>query len=283
MSMNIGKLIIAFFLLTYLTLCLASSQIEINSRAKSMRIPIIVGNWKLNKTISEALALVKALQQGLPATKCEVVVAPPYTAINQVAKFLKTSSIKVGAQDMFWEDSGAFTGAISAPMIKEAGAKYVIIGHSERRQFFHETDETVNKKIKTALKHGLTPIFCVGETLNEREAGEVNKAIITGLDGGLHDLNANDVSKIVIAYEPVWAIGTGKTATPDQAEEAHLLIRGKLAKKFGNIANSVRIIYGGSVKPSNSKELLSKPDIDGLLVGGASLKAEDFLGIIRNA
>lgn len=248
-----------------------------------MRTPIIAGNWKLNKTIGEALDLAKALQQGLPTTKFEVVVAPPYTAINKVAEFLKNSPIKVSAQDMFWEDTGAFTGTISAPMIKEAGAKYVIIGHSERRQLFQETDETVNKKIKAALKHGLIPIFCIGETLAEREAGKINDVITTQLTGGLRDLTANDMAKIVVAYEPVWAIGTGKTATPEQAEEVHVLIRETLAKKFGDVASGVSILYGGSVKPSNSKELLSKPNIDGALVGGASLKAEDFLGIIKNA
>ncbi len=264
-------------------LCNAGSKMYVNNRGKNMRTPIIAGNWKLNKTIGEALELAKTLQQGLPTTKFEIVVAPSYIAINKVADFLKNSPIKVSAQDMFWEDTGAFTGTVSAPMIKDAGAKYVIIGHSERRQFFSETDETVNKKIKAALKHDLTPIFCVGETLAEREAGKINAVITTQLDGGLRDLTANDLAKIVVAYEPVWAIGTGKTATPEQAEEVHVLIRETLAKKFGDTANKVSILYGGSVKPSNSKELLSKPNIDGALVGGASLKAEDFLGIIKNA
>lgn len=278
-------LLVFFFLMAQLTvpLCNAGSKMYVNNRGKNMRTPIIAGNWKLNKTIGEALELAKTLQQGLPTTKFEIVVAPSYIAINKVADFLKNSPIKVSAQDMFWEDTGAFTGTVSAPMIKDAGAKYVIIGHSERRQFFSETDETVNKKIKAALKHDLTPIFCVGETLAEREAGKINAVITTQLDGGLRDLTANDLAKIVVAYEPVWAIGTGKTATPEQAEEVHVLIRETLAKKFGDTANKVSILYGGSVKPSNSKELLSKPNIDGALVGGASLKAEDFLGIIKNA
>lgn len=252
-----------------------------------MRTLMIAGNWKMNKTINEALELAKALHHGLShadAAKLEIVVAPTYTALNKTAEFLKDSFIGVSAQDLFWEESGAFTGAISAPMIKDAGAEYVIIGHSERRQLFNETDNTVNKKIKAALKHGLTPIFCVGETLDEREAGKVNTVIGTQFSNGLADLTAEDVKKVVIAYEPVWAIGTGKTATPQQAEEVHAMIRKMLVEKFGQAtADIVRILYGGSVKPSNSKELLSQPNIDGALVGGASLKADDFIGIIKNA
>lgn len=251
-----------------------------------MRTPIIAGNWKMNKTINEALDLVKTLYQELqPAeiTNLEIVVAPPYTAINKVADILKDSFIKVSAQDLFWEESGAFTGAVSATMIKEAGAKYVIIGHSERRQFFHETDTTVNKKIKMALKYDLIPIFCIGETLIERDAGKVNEIINTQFLGGLADLTPELMKKVVIAYEPVWAIGTGKTASPEQAEEAHAIIRTLLVKHFGQTtADTTRVLYGGSVKASNSKELLSQPNIDGALVGGASLKAEDFIGIIRN-
>jgi len=252
-----------------------------------MRTPLIAGNWKMNKTISEALDLAKALHHGLAhadAVKLEIVVAPPYTALNKVAEFLKDSFIGVSAQDLFWEDAGAFTGAISAPMIKDAGAEYVIIGHSERRQLFGETDNAVNKKIKAAFKAGLIPIFCVGETLAEREAGKVNTIIGTQFFGGLADLTVENMKKVVIAYEPVWAIGTGKTATTQQAEEVHVMIRKMLVEKFGQAtADIVRILYGGSVKPSNSKELLSEPNIDGALVGGASLKAEDFIGIIKNA
>ncbi|HBS51615.1 MAG TPA: triose-phosphate isomerase [Coxiellaceae bacterium] len=253
-----------------------------------MRIPIIAGNWKMNKTIGETLDFLKILsqelQQSSATTKFEIVIAPSFIAINKMAELLKDSPVKICAQDLFWEDAGAFTGEISAPMLKDAGAKYVIIGHSERRQFFNETDSTVNKKIKAALKYNIVPIFCVGETLAEREAGKIESIIATQLTGGLMDLTANDVTKTVIAYEPVWAIGTGKTATKEQAEEVHLMIRQMLAKQFGQTnADVIRILYGGSVKPSNSKELLSQPNIDGALIGGASLKPEDFMGIIKSA
>ncbi|MBU0745035.1 MAG: triose-phosphate isomerase [Gammaproteobacteria bacterium] len=252
-----------------------------------MRTTIIAGNWKLNKTITEGLDLAKALHQELqqsPETKnIEVIIAPPYTAINKIAEFLKDSQVKVSSQNMFWEESGAFTGEISAVMLKDAGAKYAIIGHSERRQFFNETDATVNKKIKAALKHGLTPIFCIGETLAEREGDQVETVITTQITGGLVDITQEEITKIVVAYEPVWAIGTGKTATPEQAEEVHLMIRQMLSKKFGDATDKISILYGGSVKAANTKELLSKPNIDGALVGGASLKAEDFIGIIKNA
>ncbi len=254
-----------------------------------MRIPIIAGNWKMHKTISEGIALVKILNEELKFKReiktkeinIEVVVAPPYTAISKIADALKDSFIKVSAQDLFWEESGAFTGAISPTMIKDAGAEFVIIGHSERRQLFQETDVTVNKKIKAALKHGLQPIFCIGETLAERDAGKVDEIITTQIDGGLADITQNEITNIVIAYEPVWAIGTGKTATPDEAESVHLAIRKLLTQRFGQAyAEMIRILYGGSVKPSNAEELLTKPNIDGALVGGASLKSEDFIGIV---
>jgi len=250
-----------------------------------MRTKLIAGNWKMNKTINEALDLVKALNDGVQQlANISVVVAPPYTAINKVAEFLKNSDIQVSAQDLFWEDAGAFTGAISTPMIKEAGAKYCIIGHSEKRQFFNETDDTVNKKIKAAIAHDLIPIFCMGETLVQREANQVETVIKQQFFGGLQDIKPGDIVKIIIAYEPIWAIGTGKTATPEQAEEVHAMIRGMLIKEFGpEVANVIKILYGGSVKADNTKELLSKPNIDGALVGGASLKAQDFIGIINNA
>lgn len=251
-----------------------------------MSTPLIVGNWKMHKTINEALQLAKELHYGLQnfaAEKLEVVVAPPYTALNKVAEFLQDSFIGVSAQNLFWEDSGAFTGEVSAPMIKDAGAGYVILGHSERRQIFHEIDSVINKKIKAALQHNIVPIFCVGETLIEREAGKVNTVIATQFSESLIDLTAENMAKIVIAYEPVWAIGTGKTATPQQAEEVHAMIRKILVQKFSQTtADEVRILYGGSVKPSNSKELLSQSNIDGALIGGASLQAEDFVGIIKN-
>jgi len=249
-----------------------------------MRIKIIAGNWKMYKTISEALELVKALHYGYQGGSSEVVVAPPATAINKVAEFLKDSYIKVSAQDLFWEDFGAYTGALSGPMLKDAGADYVIIGHSERRQYFGETDETVNKKIQAALKHRLIPIICVGETLGQREAGKILSVLTTQITQGLAGLAAEEIAKSVIAYEPVWAIGTGKTATPAQAEEAHVMIRDLIAQQFGvDAATQVRILYGGSVKPSNSKELLNLPNIDGALVGGASLKVQEFIEIIKTA
>lgn len=249
-----------------------------------MRTPIIAGNWKLNNTISEALELVKGIHYGLTdVSGVEVVIAPTYTAISKVADFLKDSAIAVSGQDVFWEDSGAFTGTISAPLLKDAGADYAIIGHSERRQYFDETDEMVNKRTKAALKHNLIPIVCVGETLEEREAGQVKQVVNTQLSGGLAGLTSEEVTELVIAYEPVWAIGTGKTASPEQAEEVHQMIRNIVASDFGQeAADKVRILYGGSVKPANSKELMSQPNIDGALVGGASLKADDFLGIIKN-
>jgi triosephosphate isomerase len=252
-----------------------------------MRTLMIVGNWKMNKTIGEGLELATVLHHGLQypeRVKHEIIVAPPYTALSKIAEYLKDSFIAVGAQDVFWEDAGAFTGAISATMLKDAGAEYIIIGHSERRQLFNETDESVNKKIKAVLKQNLVAIFCVGETLQERETEKVAEVIKNQFFGGLKDLTADDMLKVVIAYEPVWAIGTGKTATPEQAEEVHMMIRKLLLEKFGPAtADVVRILYGGSVKPSNSKELLSKPNIDGALVGGASLKADDFIGIIKNS
>jgi triosephosphate isomerase (TIM) len=247
------------------------------------RTPLIAGNWKMHKTIAEALELVKTLHYSLQYSETEIVVAPPCTALSKVADFLKDSFISVAAQDVFWEDSGAFTGAVSAPLLKEAGADYVIIGHSERRQYFHETNATVNKKTKAALKHQLIPIVCVGETLTERENGRVNEVITTQISEGLSELNNDAISKVIIAYEPVWAIGTGKNATPAQAEAVHVMIRTLIAELFNTIiADKMRILYGGSVKASNSKELLALENIDGALVGGASLKADDFIGIIKS-
>lgn len=244
---------------------------------------LIAGNWKMNKTISEALELVKNIHYGAAGSNVEVVVAPPFTALSKIAEFLKDSFIGVAGQNLYWEDAGAFTGEVSAPLLKDAGANYVIIGHSERRQYFNETDETVNKRIKAALKHGLIPIVCVGETLAEREAGQVHPVVKTQLLGGLFELTAAEISKLVIAYEPVWAIGTGKTASPEQAEEVHAMIREILAQQFSqDIADKLKILYGGSVKPDNSKELLSKENIDGALIGGASLKADDFIKVIKS-
>lgn len=251
-----------------------------------MKTTLIVGNWKMHKTIGVALELVTSIHHGLQHTanaKIQVVVTPPYTALNKVAEQLRDSFLGVGAQNLFWEEQGAFTGEVSAAMIKDAGAEYVIIGHSERRQLFHETDSNINKKIKAALQHNLIPIFCLGETLPEREAGRVNEVITAQFFNGLADLTATDMAKVVIAYEPIWAIGTGKTATPQQAEEVHSVIRQLLVQFISTTAVEVRILYGGSVKPTNSKELFSQPNIDGALIGGASLQADDFINIVKTA
>ena len=209
-------------------------------------------------------------------------VAPPFTALDAVRKESEGSAIRLAAQNLFWEEKGAFTGEISPLMLKDLGCRYVIIGHSERRQFFGETDETVNKRMKTALNHGLLPIFCIGETLQEREGGKTFSVIERQLEGGLKGFGGKEIQKVVVAYEPVWAIGTGKTATPQQAEEVHLYIRQKLEKLYTReIAEEIRIQYGGSVTPENVKGLMSQKNIDGALVGGASLKSETFSKIVR--
>ncbi len=250
-----------------------------------MRKIIIAGNWKMFKTSFEAIELVTELKRALgDINEVDVVVCPPFTALAEVQDVLLETQIGLGAQNIYWEDSGAFTGEVSAPMIKAIGAQYVIIGHSERRQFFGETDATVNKKIKAALKHQITPIVCIGEVLAERESGKTFDVIKTQLDGSLINLTASEIETMVLAYEPVWAIGTGKTATPAQAQEVHKFIREWLTKKFdAAIANKVRIQYGGSVKPENTAELMGQPDIDGALVGGASLKSDSFTAIVKNS
>jgi len=249
-----------------------------------MRTPIIAGNWKMNLAIDQAIELVDGIQYGLPFPgEVDVIVGPPFLCLQKVAEHLNDSYIGVAAQDLHFEDQGAFTGECSGKQIKDAGADYVIVGHSERRQYFGESDEIVNKKIKAAFRNGLIPIVCVGETLDEREKGEVSPVIDRQLAVGLLDLNPSDVSQLIIAYEPVWAIGTGKTATPEQVEDVHRLIRVSLSTTFGDqTGGAVRILYGGSVKPSNSKELLALPNVDGALVGGASLKASDFIEIIKS-
>jgi len=244
-----------------------------------MRRPIIAGNWKMNKNIIEAVDLASKLKIALADVEDkEIVVCPASVCLQAVADTLSDSAIAVGAQNIHWEDAGAYTGEISAPMIKSAGCTYVIIGHSERRQYFGETDETVNKKLLSALKHCLIPIVCVGETLAEREKGDTFKIIEKQIKGAFKDITNSHWAPIVIAYEPVWAIGTGKTATPEQAQEVHAFIRSLLPK---SVAQDVRILYGGSVKPDNTVILMAKPDIDGALVGGASLKAEDFVKIVK--
>jgi len=250
-----------------------------------MRRPIIAGNWKMNKTVKEAQELVNGLKEPLKDIQnVEIVVCPPYTALNEAAKILKGSNIRLGAQDAYWEDSGAYTAEVSCPMLKEAGCQYVIIGHSERRAYFGETNESVNKKARAVLRHNLTPIICIGERLEQREKGETFEVIKDHLEGGLKDITAQEMEKIVIAYEPVWAIGTGKTATPQQAQEAHAFIRNLLKQTYGGeTANLLRIQYGGSVKPDNIADLLAQADIDGALVGGASLKLESFVNIVKGS
>jgi len=244
-----------------------------------MRRPILAGNWKMNKTIVEAVDLAKKLKiQLAEVSDRTVVVCPPYPSLQAVSDELHDSDIAVGGQNLFWEDSGAYTGEVSGPMLKSAGCTYVIIGHSERRQFFGETNESVNKKILAALKNHLIPIVCVGETLNERKANQTFEVIKNQINHSLANLTNEQLAGTVIAYEPVWAIGTGLTATPAQAEEVHDFIRTLLCKE---VAEGIRILYGGSVKPDNIKELMAQKNIDGALVGGASLKAEDFTAIVK--
>lgn len=253
----------------------------------SNRKPIIAGNWKMYKTAAEALGLVNALRKelvGVRDTDAEVVVCPPFTALYAVAAMLTDSSIKLGAQNVHWEKEGAFTGEIAAPMLRELAVRYAIVGHSERRQYFGETNEGVNRRAKAALANGIRPIVCVGESLVQREAGQTEAVVRDHIAGGLAGFTKDAMLDTVIAYEPVWAIGTGKTATPAQAQEVHAFIRELLAAMFDPpVAAKVRIQYGGSVKPANAKELLDQPDIDGALVGGASLKAADFAAIVKAA
>lgn len=250
-----------------------------------MRRPFIAGNWKMQKTISEALELVNNLKRELvDIDTVDIVVCPAYVALSEVSDILQNSNIKLGAQNVYWESSGAFTGEISAAMLKDAGCFYAIIGHSERRKYFCETDEMVNKRLKAAQAQGLIPIVCVGEILEQREANKTISVVEEQLSGGLKGLEVESVEKLVIAYEPVWAIGTGKTATPQQAEEVHKFIRSWLEKQYSEeLAADLKIIYGGSVNPANIKELMQEADIDGALVGGASLDSSSFSGIVKNA
>lgn len=248
-----------------------------------MRIPIIAGNWKMNKTVQEAEEFVEAVKDELDSIGgIEKVLCPPFTAISAVARLIRGTSIKVGAQDVFWEDKGAYTGEISPIMLKEF-CQYVIVGHSERRKYFGETDEYVNRKAKAALAHGLTPIICVGENLEENEAGLTEEVVSRQVRGALAGLSPSEAQLIVIAYEPVWAIGTGKPATPESAQAViGGVIRPLLAELFGKeVAERVRIQYGGSVEPSNIGGFVAQPDIDGALVGGASLRPKDFVEIVK--
>lgn len=247
-----------------------------------MRKPIIAGNWKMNKTAKEAAQFIIELRDKVKDANCEVVVCPPFTSLTQVLTLVEDTNIEVGAQNMHYEENGAFTGEISPVMLKELGVKYVILGHSERRMYFKEDDELINKKVKSAFIHGLTPILCVGELLEEREAGKTFEVIDKQLIEDLKDVDSENVAKMVIAYEPVWAIGTGKTATAEDANEVIKYIRGKIREMFGEkAAEEIRIQYGGSVKPSTIKEQMEQSDIDGALVGGASLKVEDFAAIVN--
>ncbi|MCX7625934.1 MAG: triose-phosphate isomerase [Candidatus Sumerlaeaceae bacterium] len=247
------------------------------------RKPIIAGNWKMFKTRREAADLANALAASVGTyDRVEVVLCPPYTALETVGQAIRGTKISLGAQNCHWADQGAYTGEVSAGMLVDVGCKYVIIGHSERRQYFAETDASVNKKAQAAYRHGLIPIICVGETLEERQSGKTESVVTAQVQGCLKDLPPDKVAASIIAYEPVWAIGTGQTATKEQAQEVHALIRKLVAEMFSpEVAEKIRIQYGGSVKPQNIRELMDQPDIDGALVGGASLEADSFTAIVR--
>lgn len=247
-----------------------------------MRTPFVAANWKMFKTIGEAVSYAKEFRRFVEgASGIEIVIAPPFTAINRVAEALQGTGIGVAGQDLYWEVQGAFTGEVSGAMLKEAGAGYVIIGHSERRTLFGETDAGVNRKVRAANAAGLVPIVCIGETLEQRENGQTTSVLDRQIADGLEGLGPADVERLVVAYEPVWAIGTGRNATAEQAEEAHAHVRRRLAERFGaGFAEACRVIYGGSVKPGNIREIASQPDVDGALVGGASLDPEAFAAIV---
>ncbi|KGG80291.1 triosephosphate isomerase [Caloranaerobacter azorensis H53214] len=247
-----------------------------------MRKPIIAGNWKMHNTIEEGIKLVREIKSVADNTDVEVVVCVPFTSLSEIKKELQGTKVKLGAQNMHWEEKGAYTGEISPVMLKEIGVDYVIIGHSERRQYFNETDETVNKKVISALKYGIKPIICVGETLEQREKNIEKDVVSNQIIRALENVSAEDMLNVVIAYEPIWAIGTGKTASSKDANDMISFIRKTIRGKYGvDISEEVRIQYGGSVKPHNVTELMNESDIDGALVGGASLKAEDFINIVN--
>jgi triosephosphate isomerase len=249
-----------------------------------MRRKVIAGNWKMNNDLKETQNLISKLTSGISMDNlnCDVIVCPAFTSLSEAYTLLKDTKIKLGAQNMYFESSGAFTGEISASMLKSVGCEYVILGHSERRTVFGETDELINNKIKKANASGLKPIFCIGELLEEREAGITEKVIEKQIKFGLKDISSEEMGNVIIAYEPVWAIGTGKTASPEQAEKVHKFIRSLINDKYGaSISDKIVIQYGGSVNNKNAKELLSQKDIDGALVGGASLKADAFIDIIQ--
>ena len=248
-----------------------------------MRKPIIAGNWKMNNTISETEKLVTELIPMVKDANADVVICVPYTSIAKAVELTKGTNIKVGAENVHWAEKGAFTGEISANMLVELGVEYVVIGHSERRQYFGETDQTVNMRVKAALAHGLKPIICVGETLEQREGNLTEEVVVRQTVEAFKDIDANELANIVIAYEPVWAIGTGRTATSEQANDTIRIIRNAMAKLYGDkvAEDVVRIQYGGSMNPSNVKELMAMPEIDGGLIGGASLVAEKFAQVVK--
>ncbi len=250
-----------------------------------MKRPLIAGNWKMFKTISEAINLVNIIKAGVhKITDCDIVICPPFTALAAVSETIRDTKIDLGAQNMHSETEGAFTGEISPMMLKDVGCRYIILGHSERRQHFKETDEMINKKVIAALKYTLVPILCLGETLVEREARRAFEVVKQQFDQSLKNLKPEEVERVVIAYEPVWAIGTGRTATPEQAEQMHSYIRRLLNEQYGEaVGERIAILYGGSVKPDNTAQLMAKPNVDGALVGGASIKAESFIQIVTNA
>ena len=246
-----------------------------------MRKPIIAGNWKMHKTIAEALEFVNDIKDRVKSNEVEAVICAPFTLLKDLKEATKGTDIKIGAQNMHFEEKGAFTGEISPLMLKELDMDYVIIGHSERRQYFNETDETVNKKVLKALEVNIDPILCVGETLEEREAGNTKDVCKVQVEKALENVSKEDIAKVVIAYEPIWAIGTGKTATSEDANDVIAYIRQVVANLYKDLANEVRIQYGGSVKPSNVGEIMNQSDIDGALVGGASLEANDYIQLVN--
>ena len=246
-----------------------------------MRKKIVAGNWKMNKTLQEGIDLAKTINRQIEDNGVIVILCTPFIHLTEVSNVITKDSLFLGAQNCASETSGAYTGEVSADMISSTGADYVIIGHSERRSYYHEDDALLNKKMKLALAAGLIPIFCCGEVLAERQSGNHMKVVRTQIEKGLFDLSPEDFGKVVVAYEPVWAIGTGVTATSDQAQEMHKVIRELIAEKYGNqVADNTSILYGGSCKPSNARELFANPDVDGGLIGGASLNAADFMGIV---
>ncbi len=248
-----------------------------------MRKKIVAGNWKMNLNLQEGVALATELKDALAAEKpnCDVVICTPFIHLASVANVVKDSVIGLGAENCADKEKGAYTGEVSAAQVKSTGAQYVILGHSERRAYYGETAEILKEKVNLALANGLKVIFCIGEVLEEREAGKQNEVVGAQLAGSLYDLTAEQMGSIILAYEPVWAIGTGKTATSEQAQDMHAFIRGEICKKFGaEVAENTSILYGGSCKPTNAREIFSKPDVDGGLIGGAALKCGDFMGII---